>query len=198
MAITNHLKNPSMIIATGALLVACSGSAYAVSQLPSNSVGAAQIKTSAVRSSEVKDGSLQAKDFASGVLLKGDKGDTGAAGPAGPAGVAGPQGPKGTFGTITVQRADFPLPDGGSVSAANAGNVACPAGQVGVSGGANLANTTHADARISGSGPRNGSIDAPTVPDNGEEFTLWRGTAINPAGGDGDTTLRVYIVCATK
>ncbi len=67
-----------------------------------------------------------------------------------------------------------------------------------MSGGANLANTTHADARISGSSPRKGDIAAPSVPENGEAFTMWRGTAINPAGGDGDTTLRVYIVCATQ
>lgn len=192
MTITKHLKNPSMIVATGALLIACSGTSYAVSQLPSNSVGAAQIKTAAVRSSEVKDGSLLAKDFASGVLLKGEKGDKG------DTGAIGAQGPQGTFGAITVQRADFPLADGGSVSGATVGNVACPAGQVGVGGGANLANAAHNDARITGSGPRKGTLDAPAVPDSGEAFTLWRGTAVNPAGGDADTTLRVYIVCATK
>jgi hypothetical protein len=192
MAIKNHLKNPSMIVAIGAFVVACSGTSYAVSSLPKNSVGATQIKTGAVRSSEVKDGSLLAKDFASGVLLKGDKGDKG------DTGAAGPQGAKGTFGSITIQRVDFPLPDGGSVSAANVGNVACPAGQVGVSGGANLANTTHNDARITGSGPRKGTVDAPVVPENGEAFSVWRATAVNPAGGDGETTFRVYIVCATQ
>lgn len=195
MTITKHLKNPSMIVATGALLIACSGTSYAVSQLPSNSVGAAQIKTGAVRSSEVKDGSLLAKDFASGVLLKGDQG---AKGDKGETGAIGAQGPQGTFGAITIQRADFPLPDGGSVSAVNVGNVACPAGQVGVGGGANLANAAHNDARITGSSPRKGAIDDPAVPLSGDAFTLWRGTAVNPAGGDADTTLRVYIVCATK
>lgn len=195
MTIKNHFKNPSMIVAVGALVVACSGTSYAVSSLPKDSVGATQIKTSAVRSAEVKDGSLQKKDFASGVLLKGDKGDKGDTGATGP---TGPQGAKGTFGSITIQRADFTLPDGGSVSAANAGNVACPAGQVGVSGGANFTNTTHSDARITGSGPRKGTVDAPTVPENGEEFTVWRATAVNPAGGDGETTFRVYIVCATQ
>jgi hypothetical protein len=204
MSIKNQIKNPSMIVAMTALFVAGTGTSYAVSSLPKDSVGAAQIKTSAVRTAEVKDGTLLAKDFAAGVLLKGDTGATGAAGAPGATGATGATGAKGatgatgTFGSITIQRADFPLADNGSVSAGNLGNVACPAGQVGVGGGANLADTTHSDGKITGSGPRKGTVDAPTVPENGEQFTVWRATAVNPAGGDAATTLRVYIICAAQ
>lgn len=191
----NHLKNPATLLSATALFVALSGSAYAVSSLPKNSVGTQQIRTNGVASSEVKNGSLKAVDFDPSVQLKGD---TGATGPQGPKGDTGAPGPKGTFGSITIQRADFPLADGGSVSAANEGNVACPAGQVGVGGGANLSTTTHNDGKITGSGPRKGDVTSPTVPENGEQFTVWRATAINPAGGDGATTLRVYIICAAQ
>lgn len=191
----NAIKHPSTILSAAALFVALSGSAYAVSSLPSNSVGNAQLKSNAVTSAKVKNGSLKAADFAPSVQLKGDKGDKGDAGPAGPQGV---QGVKGTFGTITIQRADYPLNDNSSVSSAGQGNVACPSGQVGVGGGANISDVTHSDAKITGSGPRKGTIDNPIVPENGDEFTVWRASAVNPAGGDGNTTLRVYIVCASK
>jgi Collagen triple helix repeat (20 copies) len=68
-----------------------SSEAKKLSVIPSNSVGSAQ----------VLDGSLQAKDFARGVLRSGPRGaigKTGAAGPIGSAGPAGPAGPKGDQG----------------------------------------------------------------------------------------------------
>ena len=69
-----------------ALTMAMGGTSYAAAELPRDSVGSAQIRTSAVRSSDVKDGDLRARDFRAGELP---------AGPQGPAGVAGPQGPAG-------------------------------------------------------------------------------------------------------
>jgi hypothetical protein len=71
------------------LFFALGGTAYAVSQLPRNSVGADQIKAGAVRSSDVKDRALRAKDFAAGQLPKGAKGDRGDAGPRGETGATG-------------------------------------------------------------------------------------------------------------
>ncbi|MEA2448179.1 MAG: hypothetical protein QOG63_111 [Thermoleophilaceae bacterium] len=69
------------VTATLALFIALGGGAYAAFKLPSNSVGAKQIKAGAVRSAKVKDGSLLAGDFKPGQLpagQKGDKGDPGA------------------------------------------------------------------------------------------------------------------------
>src|SRR3954471_14648828 len=51
------------VVATIALFVALGGSSYAALKLPRNSVGSAQIRTSAVHSSDVADGSLQPKDL---------------------------------------------------------------------------------------------------------------------------------------
>jgi hypothetical protein len=86
----SHLR--SQAVGYLALFVALCGTAYAVS-LPPNSVGTKELKNGsvtakkiakdAVTSSRVKDGTLQAKDFAPGVLLKGATGATGPAGPAG-------------------------------------------------------------------------------------------------------------------
>jgi hypothetical protein len=80
------------------------GHAAAKMVLPSNSVGAKQIKKNAVTSLKVKDGSLLAADFKAGQIPagskgdKGDKGDSGAPGAAGAPGVTGAKGDKGDKG----------------------------------------------------------------------------------------------------
>ena len=60
------MRTPSAatVIATLALFVALGGTGYAVTKLPSNSVGTAQLKKNAVTSAKVKDGSLRRADLA--------------------------------------------------------------------------------------------------------------------------------------
>lgn len=70
-----------------ALFVALSGTAYAATALPRNSVGPAQLKTGAVRSLDVGDRSLLRRDFKRGQLPAGPRG------PRGPAGSEGSPGP---------------------------------------------------------------------------------------------------------
>ena len=84
----NRLLHPATVIATIALLVALSGTGWAVTQLPRNSVGTPQLKRNAVTSAKVRNGSLLAEDFKSGQLPQGAKGDPGPAGPQGAAGSA--------------------------------------------------------------------------------------------------------------
>jgi hypothetical protein len=85
-----------------ALFVALGGTSFAASSaLPRNSVGNAQLKSSAVTGSKVKNGSLTASDFKRGSLPAGKTGATGPAGPAGPAGATGATGPSGA-GEIAV------------------------------------------------------------------------------------------------
>lgn len=180
-----------MVVAMLALFIALSGTGYAAFKLPKNSVGSLQIKANAVTSVKVKDGSLKAQDFGAGQLPAGPQGIAGAAGPAGPAGV---------LGSAVVYRTDYPLPDGGSVTNADQGVVQCgnPATEIAIGGGANIVAVTAADVPITGSGPRKGTLAAPAVVEDGEPFTIWRATAVNPAGGTGATTLRVYVICAKK
>ena len=80
-----------------ALLVALSGSAYAVT-LPRNSVGPAQLKRDAVTGAKVKDGSLRKGDFAAGDEPAGAPGPRGVAGAPGAAGAAGAPGERGAQG----------------------------------------------------------------------------------------------------
>lgn len=90
-------------VAYVALFVSLGGTSYAAVQLPRDSVGAAQIRTGAVRSAEVKDRSLLARDFRSGQLPRGPIGPTGPPGPAGatgPVGAAGASGSPGTPGAV--------------------------------------------------------------------------------------------------
>ena len=76
---------PSMGVACLALAVALSGTAYAVSRLPANSVGTKQVINRSLQRVDLKPGALLAGP-------RGPKGHPGAAGPAGPAGSAGPKG----------------------------------------------------------------------------------------------------------
>lgn len=102
----SHLRSQG--IAYLALFVALGGTAYAAS-LPANSVGptqlqrgavtTAKIKQEAVTTGKVKDSTLQAQDFASGVLLRGP---TGPLGPTGATGPTGPQGPTGGVDTTIL------------------------------------------------------------------------------------------------
>jgi hypothetical protein len=84
-----------MVVACLALGVALSGTGYAVTTLPRNSVGTAQLKNGAVTGSKVRRASLRARHFAAGQLPVGPQGRAGPQGPAGPTGPQGPQGPRG-------------------------------------------------------------------------------------------------------
>jgi hypothetical protein len=126
---TSKYFTPSMAVALIALFIALSAGAYAATQLPKNSVGAVQIRKSAVTSAKVHDGSLKAVDFAKGQLPAGPAGAPGAAGAAGPAGATGPIGPRGADGAGTpspfaVVRADGTLDRGSHVVSTVRGNSA--------------------------------------------------------------------------
>ena len=88
-AVQRHLTYAN-VVATICLFIVLGGSAYAVTTLPSGSVGSKQLRTDAVSSTKVKNGSLLAKDFKKGQLPKGPQGPRGATGPAGPQGTPGP------------------------------------------------------------------------------------------------------------
>jgi hypothetical protein len=91
-----RMPRHSTIAAYLALFLALGGTSYAVVNLPRNSVGAAELRPNAVRSSDVKNRSLKAIDFQRGSLLRSP---TGVAGPAGPGGPPGPAGAPGAPGT---------------------------------------------------------------------------------------------------
>ena len=88
-----RLPSPAMVVALIALFVALTGTGYAVTQLPKNSVGTAQLKNNAVTTVKVKNGTLVKADFRAGQLTPGPKGDPG------PKGEQGPQGEQGLPGT---------------------------------------------------------------------------------------------------
>ena len=94
-----------------ALMVALGGTSYAAVNLPSHSVGTAQLKNSAVtrtklakdsvRSANVADHSLLASDFMPGQLPAGPQGAPGANGKTGAPGPQGPPGPTAAAFTST-------------------------------------------------------------------------------------------------
>jgi len=96
VTVKKHLT-PPMVVALAALLVALSGSAYAINQLPKNSVGTKQLRP----------GSVKAPILGADVKRQLRKvGKTGATGPrgfqgvTGPAGLTGATGPRGHPGLI--------------------------------------------------------------------------------------------------
>lgn len=77
------------VVSSLALFLALGGtSAYAVTSLAHNSVGSAQIRRGAVRSSEIKNGAVHLADLAK-TTTKSLRGAQGPQGPAGPAGAPG-------------------------------------------------------------------------------------------------------------
>lgn len=109
-----HRLSYANITATLALFIALGGTGWAVTRLPRNSVGSAQIRTKAVgsseirskavRSSEIRDRSVRINDLATRArdALRGSPG------PAGPQGSAGPRGPAGpTFHAAVRSRGDL-------------------------------------------------------------------------------------------
>jgi hypothetical protein len=102
------------VTATLALVIALGGTSYAVTALPRNSVGTAQLKAHAVTRGKL----------ARGLAHAGRRGRKGVPGPAGAIGPAGPAGPSGMSGLAIVD-------NGGTLGAAT-----CPAGKRAIGGGA--------------------------------------------------------------
>jgi hypothetical protein len=103
--------SPSLAVSLAALVVALGGTGYAVTRLPKNSVGTAQIKQNAVTGAKVKAGSLDASDFKAGALSAAAAGLAGTQGPTGPAGPQGPAGPTGATGATGPEGPTFAFSD---------------------------------------------------------------------------------------
>jgi hypothetical protein len=168
-----RLPSPATMLASIALLVALGGtSVAAVSALPSNSVGTAQLKANAVTSAKVKNASLLRVDFKKGQLPAGP---TGARGPQGPAGPAGPA------GVSALQRVDVVTP----TSSVNSKTISavCPAGKRVIGGG----------ARVTGNGAFKVSINE-AYPDS--DATKFNGVAREVDATALTWALQVYAMCA--
>ena len=175
-------------LAMAALFFALGGTSYAAADAlaPKNSVG----------TNQVINGSLKVVDFNKKQLanLRGPRGATGPQGQPGPQGQAGGQGPPGVVGNVTIKRLDFALNDG----TAAAGQVLCPAGTKAIGGGTSVEASSASDIHVLVSRPYS-SPGADPPADNGT-FNGWRVAYRNNAGAvapaSGNTTARVFVVCA--
>jgi hypothetical protein len=144
--------SPAMVVACLALLVALSGTGIAAAtQVARNSVGAPQLKDSAVTNAKIRNNAVNSSKVAARSLLRSDfapgqlpAGPIGPQGPAGPQGATGPAGPAGVIGAVTVRQASVNVP--GSASDAGIGgpngfwvtrtvNVNCNSGERAMSAG---------------------------------------------------------------
>lgn len=82
------VPSPAMAVALVALFVALGGTGYAVTRLPSNSVGTTQLRTNAVTSSKIRPRTIRLSDISTSTRtsLRGTQGPQGPTGPQGPAG----------------------------------------------------------------------------------------------------------------
>jgi hypothetical protein len=60
------------VAATVALFLALGGTSYAVTSLPKNSVGSAQLRTNSVRAPEIERGAVRSSEIANGTIRLGD------------------------------------------------------------------------------------------------------------------------------
>jgi hypothetical protein len=197
-----------MVVACIALVVALGGtSVAAVNAVAPNSIGPAQIKASAIRTSELGNGavttrklhnnavtgpkvlnrSLTAADFVPGSLPRGP---AGAAGPASPAGPSGPAGPAGTIGAITVRQGGVTVA-GGSGAAVQDGaydtgtvSVSCNPGEKAISAGTGWSDDA-ADRELWT------QRITPLLTDG--VVTGYRGTGGNDSGNT--STFTLYVLC---
>jgi hypothetical protein len=129
-----RLLSPGLVVACVSLVVALGGVSYAAGVLPANSVGAKQIRASAV--------SLKKLSPAARSALKGQKGDTGDAGPAGPKGdqgdpgLVGPTGPTGAAGATGATGPAGPAGPKGDPGVPGTANVGIRQETIGVPAGA--------------------------------------------------------------
>jgi Collagen triple helix repeat (20 copies) len=143
----------STIVAVTALVVAVLGTTplgQAASRfvLPRDSVGAAQLKTSAVTGLKVKNGTLMAADFKAGQIPAGPKGDPGAQGPKGDPGAQGPKGDAGQPGApglpgpagISGWERVTPAPVNVAPGQTNGSTATCSAGKKLLGGGYDIGN----------------------------------------------------------
>lgn len=111
--------NYANAMATTAVFIALGGTSYAVTQLPRNSVGTAQLRNGAVTGAKLSVGAR----------IAGPRGPRGAAGPAGSQGASGARGPAGAINVI-VRRRDAPANVGfGAGGSASVITVVLPAGR---------------------------------------------------------------------
>ena len=175
------LRRPSLalVIACIALGIALGGTGYAtVLQVPKNSVGTAQLKSSAVTnkklapnavtSAKVQNRSLLRADFATGQLPAGPAGPTGPAGPAGPPGLSGVERIESTSATNSTS--------------SRAATITCPAGKRLVGGGARL-NPILPQVALQQSFPDNDNV--------------YRAAAREIVSTGSNWSLTVFAVCAT-
>jgi hypothetical protein len=170
--------SPALVVSCIALAAALGGTGYAtVLNVPRNSVGAAQLKNSAVTtkklaanavtSSKVLNGSLGKADFRPGQI------------PAGPAGPQGPAGAAGPPGLSAVERVDVTTPS--SSTSPKTASLPCPTGKRLVGGG----------ARVNAGSPNVAIVAAFPDDDN-----IYRATAREVVGTGTSWTLTAFAVCA--
>lgn len=177
--ILRRRPSPALVIACLALGVALGGTSYAtVLQVPRNSVGAPQLRSSAVTtpklarnavtSAKVRNGTLVRADFARGALLVG---------PAGPMGPAGPAGPPGLSGVERVETTSL-----SNSASPKTAQMACPTGKRLIGGGARLNNAPVVVALQQ------------SFPDNDN---IYRAVGREVAATNAAWSLTVFAICAT-
>lgn len=183
------IPNHSTVAAYAALFLAVgTGGAYAASELASNSVGAAQIRTSAVRSGEIRNGSVGLADLSPTVrgLVNGGgltrsrvaqavtdvitdptlgltikvQGEKGDQGSTGPIGGAGPQGTPGIAAVTTREAIQDVDTIGGSTGGVTAH---CLPGERLVGGGGSFVHATQTGEILQRSAPDDQGAQAWTV-----------------------------------
>jgi hypothetical protein len=170
--------SPALVVACIALGIALGGTGYAtVLQVPRNSVGTAQLKSSAVTTKKLAANAVTSAKVRNGTLLPADfKAGSLPAGPTGPAGATGPPGPP---GVSAVERVEVTSPSSSVGIKQQA--IPCPGGKRLLGGG----------ARLNGGGQAVALQQS--FPDNDNVF---RAMGREIVGTNASWSITVFAVCA--
>jgi hypothetical protein len=165
------------LVSTLALVIAVgSGGAFAAG-LAKNSVGSKQIRNHSIKTKDYRPGSVDGSVIADGSVGSADLA----------AGVL----PTMLPGRIVVQRVDVAL-TAGTPGPPVSGFAACQPGQKLIGGSVNISNAPANEVLVSR--PALDNVANGGIPDDGNTFAFWKGTARDVTGGGG--TMRVFAICS--
>ena len=181
--------SPAMIVACLALALALGGTGIAaVTALPRNSVGTAQLQNNAVTSAKVLNGSLSKADFRGGQFPAGPPGSPGPAGPQGVKGDTGPAGAPGLVGNVTLHSASVDVPAYTSVTVYQNRSVQanCDSDEKGLGGGTNWGGESDTTQLVT-------VLSTPIYDSSAKKITGWRARGGNDTASTHSFT--VFVLC---
>ncbi len=144
--------------------------------LAAEKITAKQIANGAIKSKKLKNGAVTTPKLADLAVTTAKLGNSAVSGA--------------KLGNVVTRFGSTPLPDNTTLQSAHA---QCAAGEKLIGGGANFDPVAGVDTPLIASRPATDTAGG--APGQGGGFNTWRATAINAAGGTGNTNIQAWAIC---